>query len=140
MHELYELKEKLCDELTKYGKKDITASTLEYVDKLAHAAKNVAKLLEEDEEYSGRGGYSNRGSYARGGNMMYDGNMSYEGGGGSFARGDGRGRGINARRDSMGRYSSADSMVSELRELKERAPDERTRMEFDRFIQRMESM
>lgn len=134
MHELYELKEKLCDELAKYSKKDISASTLEYVDKLAHAAKNVAKLLEDDDEYSGRGDYSNRGAYARGGMIHDGGNMAYEGG--SYARGRGR----NARRDSMGRYSSADSMISELRELKENAPDERTRMEFDRFIQRMENM
>ena len=56
--------------------------------------------------------------------------------GGSYARGRGR----NARRDSMGRYSRADDMVMELRELMEDAPDERTRQEFERFIKKVEQM
>ena len=53
---------------------------------------------------------------------------------------DRRGLGSDARRDSMGRYSSAHGMVEELREMMEDAPDEKTRMEFDRFIRKMESM
>ena len=64
-------------------------------------------------------------------------------GGGSYARGRGR----NARRDSMGRYSreggysqAADDMIQDLRELMEDAPDERTQQEFQRFIQKMEQM
>ena len=31
-------------------------------------------------------------------------------------------------------------MVMELREMMEEAPDERTRMEFDKFIRKMEQM
>ena len=54
---------------------------------------------------------------------------------GSYARGR-----QNARRDSMGRYSRDDGMIRELRELMEEAPDERTKMEFERFIRKMESM
>lgn len=64
-------------------------------------------------------------------------------GGGSYARGRGR----NARRDSMGRYSreggysyGAEDMVQELRELMQDAPDDRTRQEFERFIQKIEQM
>jgi hypothetical protein len=41
----------------------------------------------------------------------------------------------------MGRYSSDNNeMIMELRELMEDAPDEKTRMEFDRFIKKMEQM
>ena len=135
MHELYELKETLCDELKEYSRKGkMSAGDLEVVDKLTHTIKNLDKIIEtyEEEGYSEERG-SRGGSY-RGG--------SYEDGGrtyrveGSYARGRGR----NARRDSMGRYSSADNMVMELRELMEDAPDERTRMEFERFIKKMESM
>ena len=52
---------------------------------------------------------------------------------------------MTRRRDDMGRYSrnrySYDgNMISELRNLMEEAPDERTKQEFKRFIQKMESM
>ena len=53
MKELYNLREKLCDELKEYGKKDISAGSLDVVDKLAHAVKNIDKIIEA-------GGYSNR--------------------------------------------------------------------------------
>ena len=63
--------------------------------------------------------------------------------GGSYAMGRGRGRYAN--RDSMGRYSSNDgysrsgSMADELRDLMNMAPDEQTRQEMQRLIQKMES-
>ena len=154
MHELYELKEKLCEELEKYGGQDLTAGTLEVVDKLAHAIKNIDKIIEakEEEEYSMDGGSY---AYARGGNQGGGGNRgggqsnrSYRGyarEGGSYAYARGRGR--NARRDSMGRYardeySMGDSqeMVENLRMMMEEAPDDRTRQEFQRFIQKIEMM
>lgn len=170
MDAVYELKEMLCEELEEYGKKDkLDVGGLEIVDKLAHTIKNLDKIIEtyEDEEYSGEGSYEGSyegGSYQGGGNMggSYEG--SYERGGsrrGSYAReggrggrgggsrrgsyamarGDGRGRGRNARRDSMGRYSrDSQMMVQELRELMEDAPDERTKMEFQKFIQKIEQM
>ena len=53
MHELYELREKLCDELKGYSKGELSASRLETVDRLAHAIKNLDKVIEED-GYSGR--------------------------------------------------------------------------------------
>lgn len=140
MHELYELKEKLCDELKEYGSKnDLTAGRLEVVDKLAHAVKNLDKIIEayEDEE----GGYSegwmpryyyNDGSYAdgrsyRNGNRGGNSNRSY------------RGRSYARRRDSMGRYSR-DGMADKLRELMEDAPDDKTREEIRRLADKMESM
>ena len=138
MHKLLELKEMLCEELEEYGAKDkLDMGGLEIVDKLAHAIKNIDKILESEEGYSMRGSYDGRSSYRGGSYGMYDGG-SY----GNYGR-DGystrRGRGSNAKRDSMGRYARAnDMMIDELRDLMENAPDEQSRMEFERFIQKME--
>lgn len=146
MHELYEIKEKLMKELEEYASQDMSAGSLEVIDKLAHAIKNICKIIEayeEEEGYSedGRGGsyrYSYEGDGS--GNRRY----SYEGGrGGSYARGGGRGRGRNARRDSMGRYSRAeddmDSMIMELREMMGELPPEK-KTEVERFIKKIEQM
>ena len=47
MHDLYKLKEMLCDELKEFGRTgDLTLSSLETIDKLAHAAKNVIKIID----------------------------------------------------------------------------------------------
>lgn len=140
MHELYKLKEMLCRELEEYGEKgEMSTGTLDVVDKLAHTIKNLDKIIEkyEEEEYSGRGSYEDgrRGSY-RG---SYEDGRSYERG--SYARGRGR----NARRDRMGRYSSEgysrnEDMAMQIREMMEDAPDERTRQEFQRFLGKLENM
>ena len=64
MRELYELKEKLCDELKEYGNKEMSAGSLDVIDKLAHSIKNIDKIIENDENgYSGR--RDSRGRYAR---------------------------------------------------------------------------
>ena len=119
MHKIYELKEKLCDELEEYGEKKLDAGTLDVVDKLAHTIKNLDKIIEkyEMDEYSSA-----------------DGMMAYnDGRRGSYARG--------RRRDSMGRYSRAEreSMITELREIMRDAPEE-SKGEFRKFIQKLESM
>lgn len=146
MHDIYQLKEMLMDELKEFGKKgELTAGSLETVDKLSHAVKNLCKIIEsyeEEEEYSMAGDGSYRypgdGSYARGGRDDRGG--SYRSG--SYARGRGR----NARRDSMGRYSSegysraAGEMVDQLREMMEEAPDEQTRMEIQKLMKKLEQM
>lgn len=144
MHELYELKEKLCRELKKYSSEDVTTNSLEVIDKLSHAVKNIDKIIEKYEEEEGasygygsyegsyRGGRSNRGGYNNGN---------------SYARGRGR----NAKRDSMGRYSSIGGsyndgysrnadIAAELREMMMDAPDEQTRMEYQRVISKLEQM
>lgn len=127
MQELYELKDMLCDELKEYGKKgDLTAGSLDVVDKLSHTIKNLDKIIEkcEEEDYSG--------AYARGGRRGANQYESY--GMGSYAQ----------RRDSRGRYSNVDGysrhedMLGELRYLMQNAPDERTKMEFQKFITKME--
>ena len=127
MKELYELKEMLCDELKEYGKKGElkNAGTLDVVDKLAHTVKNLDKIIESYEE-----GESGMYPYAyddgmNGRSMRYSRNRSYRG---SYAQ----------RRDSMGRYSR-DGLADKLRDLMADAPDERTRMEIQRLVEKMEA-
>lgn len=104
------------------------------------SVRAVAKALGitwEDAE-SGGGSYAMMGSYARGGqDGSYRGGR-YSGYGMSYA--DRRGRGSDARRDSIGRYSSDGDLVHVLREMRDDVPDEKTRIEFDHFIRKMESM
>ena len=45
MKELTELREKLVDELKGYGKKDMSAGSLVTIDTLAHAVKNLDKII-----------------------------------------------------------------------------------------------
>ena len=136
MHKLIEY---VCDELKDLEKKvetgqQLSMAEVEYGDKLAHFKKNLLKgeeMMEED-------GYSNTGDYSnRGYNYRYDDGMT------RYSRARGR---MNAKRDSMGRYSRGrysmadDEMMSELRELMQDAPDERTRKEFQTFIDKLERM
>ena len=140
MNELYELKEKLCKELKHYNSEELTANNLSVIDKLSHAVKNIDKIIEKyEEEEGGSYGYNSyEPNYSRN-NRSYRGNYSN---GNSYARGRGR----NAKRDSMGRYSSNDGysrnsdIASELRELMMDAPDEQTRQEYQRVISKLEMM
>ena len=89
MHEMYELKEMLCDELAKITKKgELSAGSLDAVDKLTHSIKSIDTIIAMD-EYSEDDGMSYGDSYARGGN-----------------RGENRGRSNARGRDTMGRYTS----------------------------------
>lgn len=88
MHTYYELKDMLKKELDQIVKKgELSAGSLETIDKLLNSIKNACKITMY-EEYK-EDGYS----YAD--SDMDMSNYSYA-----------RGRGSNARRDSMGRYSS----------------------------------
>ena len=131
MDGLYVLKDKLCQELEEYGDKELSAGSLSTIDSLAHTVKNLDKIIETYEEQGYSGDYDNMdGSYDGSYGRRY-----------SRERGYSRARGRNARRDSMGRYSKdTKMMVHELRELMEDAPDERTKMEFKKFIERVEHM
>ena len=135
MKELMNLKHMLCEELEEYGRSpELSKSSLEMIDKLAHACKNVCKIIEakEGEEYSVAGGSyrggsyedSYRGGYSRDGYYYDDGN-SYR-----------RGRAMN------GRFVSRDAseISRKLREMMQDAPDEGTRHEIQRLADKMESM
>lgn len=102
MKHLEELKEITKRELEKFGKQgELSVSSLDKVHKLSDLYKNLCKIemLEEEAE----GGYSEaRGGRGRG-RSSYDGGSSYDD---DMMYSERRGRGRNAKRDSMGRYSS----------------------------------
>lgn len=103
MHKLHTLKENLIHKLGEYADAEITGSNINAIDTLAHAAKNVGKIIKMCEEEDERG-YS----YAR-------------------------------KRDAMGRYSrDGGKFLDRLREMSDEAPDERTREEIHRLIDKME--
>ena len=142
LNDLHQMCETLSRELGEANEKirqgggKLSGSDLDYVDKLTHALKSIKTTIAMIEA-EGDGSYGD-GSYA---------SKNYaDGYGGSYRMNSyARGRGSNARRDSMGRYSSRgysrdSEMVSELHELMEQAPDERTRQEFQRFISKIEQM
>ena len=97
---MHKIKEKLMDELYEVEDKmkkasggKVSAVDLEYIHKLTDTIKNIDKIemLEGDEGYSEDGHYMGKGRIY---GTSYDDGMSYA-----------RGRGRNAKRDSMGRYS-----------------------------------
>lgn len=134
MRAMEELRDKLCkelDEVTDDGKLD--HRIVEYIDKLTHSIKSIDTIIamhDYEDDYSG----------ARG---RMDGGRTY--GGNSYARGRGR----NARRDSMGRYSRDDGysydgakedIIEEVKEIMMDAPDEATKKKFKRFVSELENM
>lgn len=135
MHEdIMQMKEDYIREIVKlYREKGLNKDTIELFDTLVHTAKNLCKIVEGEENnmYSMRG----RNSY---GGMSYDSYSNYSNDGmNSYARG----RGANANRDSMGRYSSLgysghDDMVNGLRDLMNRTHDEATRRELQDMVNR----
>lgn len=142
MHKLIEY---VCDELEALEKKSdkgsLSMAEVQYADTLAHLKKNLLKGEElydevmEDGEYSGA---------MRDGMMYRDGMRggSYRG---SYAR-NGRGRGRNARRDSMGRYSSegysraAADMTAELQDMMDDPKYEPVRHDIERLMRKVEQM
>ena len=144
--EMYDLREMLVDELNKLTKKgELTAGSLDTVDKLTHSIKSIDTICAMEDA----GNYS----YGDMSYNSYNDNMSYA-----------RGRGSNARRDSMGRYASNDGsykgysrysmnnsydnrgysnhnkqeLVEELRELMNETTDSKSRMAIQNAIQQME--
>ena len=104
MHYMHDLKDLLCAELEDYaekGKKSgkMSMGDLESIHKLTDTVKNIMKIdvLKEEVGYSEDGHYMGEGRIY---GTSYESGYS-ERGGSSYTRGRGR----NARRDSMGRYS-----------------------------------
>lgn len=109
MHKLYDLKEKLIEEMETYaGKTNLSKDDVMYVKYLSSSVDHICNILEdcEEEEYSRR---------------MYP--MDH-----SYAR----------RRDSMGRYSRAkENFADELRELMHDAPNEHIRQKMQSIMSEM---
>lgn len=139
MHTYYEAKEMLKKELDNIVKKgELSAGSLETIDKLLNSIKNACKITMY-EEYA-EDGYS----YADGDADMSD----Y-----AYARASGRGRGSNARRDAMGRYSSRgysrrgrysyddgdkQEKMDMLREMMNEVSSDEERRALNKIIRRME--
>lgn len=131
----HNLCEYIKDELKELDRKaasgKLSMQELEYADKLAHMKKSLLTVdaMENPEEYYGN-------DYSNYRNENYSEHGEY----------GARGRGSNARRDSMGRYAARsrmyrdDDMMGELHELMERAPDERTRRKIEEFISEMKKV
>lgn len=130
MHKLCEYIDKELEELehkADVGQK-LSAGEIQYGDMLAHFKSLLTNdAMEGYDEYSNdnRAMRDNRSMRSMRGNSMA------------------RGRTGNVRRDSMGRYSrddALDDMVDELEELMEKAPDEQTKKEFRKFINKVQAM
>lgn len=124
---MHKFLEYICSELEDLEKKadrdgSLTMTEIQYADTLLRMKKNLLKA----EEMSGES-YSSYGE-----NYNRDYNRDY----------NARGRGGNARRDSRGRYAeggySRANMADAIRDMMDDAPDEQTRKEFQRFIDKLE--
>lgn len=130
MEKLYELKDRLCEELEEIARKpDMGPGDLELIHKLTDTIKNIGKIemLEEEGGYSQEDGQDG-GGYGRG--------VSYAKGRGGYNRG-----GRNTRRDSRGRYSRDDGR-SEMMEHLEMALDsasDQDRETIKRFMRQLEN-
>lgn len=102
-------------DVTRKAKNGISSGDLETIDKLTHSLASVKKIMafmEGEDGYSGSYRNSYRGSY-------HDGNYS-------------------GKRDSMGRYSR-NGLAEKMRDLMMDAPDDRTRLEIQRMVEKLEA-
>lgn len=138
--QLYELREMLMDELKSItGKGELTAGSLETVDKLTHSIKSIDTIcaMEEAGEYSYDGmSYANRNRDSRGRYSSGTGNDGSYAYGGSYRGGNSNRGGGSSRRG----YSRADKneLIEELRELMNEASDSRSRNAIQNAIRDME--
>lgn len=152
MKQLYELKEKLSDELKELSRKpDLGVGDLDLIHKLTDTIKNIDKIcmLEEqgysEDGYGGRS-YANRGEHWVRGHYSRDGGQGGSGGGQSYdgygQDGDGGYSGRRGGRDSRGRYSR-DGGRSEMMEHLDaavRTANEQDRETIRRFMEKLEQM
>jgi len=116
------ISEKIADKTRKIQSNGMTDGDLDTIDKLTHSLASVKKIMAfmDDEEYSG--------NYPDSYRMAYRG--SYRGG--------------SYKRDRMGRYSgergySRNDLADKMRDLMRDAPDDRTRQEMQRMVEKLEN-
>ena len=139
INDLKEMKETIAREIAEANDRirksggDLNAGDVEIIDKLTHSMKSLATtiaMLEAGDGYSESwrpyygGGYSGRDS--RTGNS---GNY------GGYSRNDGR---YSRDGRNYGRYSRDDGMMEHLRILMDEAPDESTRMDIKKLMDKMD--
>ena len=145
--ELYDMKETVGQKIADANKKlhkaggAMDMSDIEIVDKLAHTMKNLVstcKMLEAED-----------GEYSETGPIYYPGNTGYSGRRGEM-RDDGysrNGRGNNggysrngySRGNRYGYSTRTEDMTEQLIQMMEDAPDEMTRMEIKKLVDKMEN-
>ena len=114
------LSDQLSDVTRKIKNNGMSSGDLDNVEKLTHAlasTKKIMAFMEDEDGYSGDYRDMYRGSYR-----------------GSYAR----------KRDRMGRYSgergySRNDLADKMRELMHDAPDDRTRQEMQRMIEKLDA-
>ncbi len=133
MKALHDLKEMLEQEIKEISNKgELTAGSLDTVDKLTHSLKSIETII----AMSGEGEYSQRDG--RGGNSYNDGGNMGGGYSGYYPR---YAYARNQRRSSNGRYSRDDgreAMIEKLEDMMEDAPDDKTRNAIQKCISQME--
>lgn len=128
MDKLYELKDKLMKELEDYSQNGkFSRDDVETIKYMASAVDHLCNIMDDEEGYSGRYPYM--------GGVYSDGRM------------DGRSSRRSYKRDSMGRYSrdgyrgySRNDLADKMRELMDEAPDDRTRQEIQRMVDKLENV
>ena len=116
----HDLKDMLCEELDEITRKgELTAGSLDTVDKLTHSIKSLETIIAMNEAQDGESGY-------------------YPYMGRSYQRRDMRGRYSRENR-GYSRDDSRDSMIHELREIMQDAPDDHTKKRFQSFIRELEN-
>lgn len=149
--ELGEMKETIAHELEQANQEirkaggDLNTGDIEMIDKLTHSLKSLVTtcaMLEAEDGYSGDympyygGSYaSRRGGYSREGRESRENRNGggYSGNYGSYARGESR----YSRENRNGGYSRGMDWNEHLRMMMDEAPDEQTRMDIKRLMDRM---
>ena len=146
--ELYDMKETVAQKIAEANKKlhkaggAMDMSDIEIVDKLTHAMKSLvttcAMLEAEDGEYSGTGPVyypGNTGYSGRRGEMRDDGysRNGHSGNGGGYSR-MGYSRG-----NRYGYSTRTEDMKEQLIQMMDDAPDEMTRMEIKKLVEKMDN-
>ena len=108
------LSEKIAEKTRKIKNGGMNDGDLDTIEKLTHTLASVKKIMAfmEDDGYSGGWPMSYRGVYRN-----------------SYGR----------KRDSMGRYSRND-LADKMRDLMDSAPDDHTRMEIRRMVEKLENV
>ena len=118
MKGLYKLRDMLCEELEKFGESgELSAGALETVDKLAHAIKNIDKVIEGQDD-----------AYSMGGDWMAGGRYGH-----SYRRRDGMDH-----YDRGGYSRGREGIVERMRRMMAEADTEKEREAIRRCIGQME--
>ena len=151
LKEVYDMKETVGHKIAQANKKikanggDIENDDIEMIDELTHSLKSLVTtcaMLEAEDGYSGEympyygGGYSmRRGGSSREGRESRENRNGggYSGNYGSYGRGESR----YSRENRNGGYSRGMDWNEHLRMMMDEAPDEATRMDIKKLMDRM---